>query len=271
MALADRRRINGPLTGTTPPLFTSTPESPVSLKSARDIRPVFIKTSLTPPAHGSAYLEIHTSTLKLSASVYGPRPLPPSAPFSPHARVTAEVKFAPFSTPGTRRGYVRDNFERDLSSQLQIALCRVINTAKYPKSGVDVFVTIIDTGSNAKEVNEFEILTAAINVSSVAVCDAGVEMVDLVSAGFVGRDAQGDIVCDPENVMEKMCLVSYMAARDEITMVWTKGEMDGEEVVKMTDVAAETAGRTRGVVSEAVKERVWSLQLGGKPDVKMSG
>lgn len=53
MALADRRRINGPLTGTTPPLFTSTPESPISLKSARDIRPVctsFLshKASLSP-------------------------------------------------------------------------------------------------------------------------------------------------------------------------------------------------------------------------------
>lgn len=40
--------------------------------------------------------------MRLARRSYGPKPTPPSAPFSAKARLNVEVKFAPFSS-GTRR------------------------------------------------------------------------------------------------------------------------------------------------------------------------
>ena len=272
-----------------------------------------LKTSLTPSATGSAFLELSApSTLKISASVYGPRPLPPQAGFSPNARITAELKFAPFSTEGSRRGYVRDALERDLSMQLQIALARSVRTAAYPKSGIDVFVTVLDCEGSIDEGGDglgcMQTLAGAITCSSAAIADAGIECVDLVSAGIAavvaggGGDGGGDgdggggsggsggeqqgeaghgssssgsganaaaaaggvaLVMDPSPLdryeVKAAALVGYMAGRDELTLVWTKGELEvagaGNEFERVVDKAVEVATQVRAVLNEAVQER----------------
>ena len=236
--------------------------------------------------------------------MYGPRPLPPQAGFSPNARITAELKFAPFSTEGSRRGYVRDALERDLSTQLQIALARSIRTAAYPKSGIDVFVTVLDCEGSIDEGGDglgcMQVLAGAITCSSAAVADAGIECVDLVSAGIAavvagggsggsGSEQQGQaghgsssgsggnpaaasaaaaaaaaadvtLVMDPSPLdryeVKAAALVGYMAGRDELTLVWTKGELEaGNEFERVVDGAVEAATLVRAVLNEAVRER----------------
>ncbi|KAA8893160.1 3' exoribonuclease family, domain 1-domain-containing protein [Sphaerosporella brunnea] len=273
MAMADRRRINGPTGATVPPVFL---EQTLALTAPRrapdELRKIFLKTSLTPPATGSAFLELSApSTLKLTASVYGPRPLPPSAGFSPHARLSAELKFAPFSTAGNRRGYVRDALERDLSTQLQVALARSVKTATYPKSGIDVFVTVLDCEGSIDDYNTLGIMQAlagAITCASAAIADAGIECVDLVSAGIAAAvGEQGSLVMDPSPLdgydVKAAALVGYMAGRDEITLLWTKGELniEGGDFESVVDKAVEVATQIRTVLNEAVKERV--LAVGG--------
>ncbi|RQM08775.1 hypothetical protein DH86_00002491, partial [Scytalidium sp. 3C] len=116
-------------------------------------------TGVTPSASGSAYLELEashssnqslpsipslaTSGLKLTCTVHGPRPLPKSAPFSPHIVLSTHVKFAPFATR-KRRGYIRDSSERDLGVHLETALRGVIIGDRWPKSGVEVIITILE-------------------------------------------------------------------------------------------------------------------------------
>jgi exosome complex component MTR3 len=230
-----------------------------------DVFAPVLKTSLTPPATGSAFLELGApSTLKLTASVYGPRPLPPSAGFSPHARITAEIKFAPFSTAGNRRGYVRDALERDLSTQLQVALARSVKTAAYPKSGIDVFVTVLDCEGSIDEdgLGCMQALAGAITCSSAAIADAGIECVDLVSAGIAAAVEDGSIVMDPSPLdgydVKAAALVGYMAGRDELTLVRTMGELEvqGGEFEKVVDKAVDVATQIRTVLNETVKERV---------------
>ncbi|KAI5801527.1 3' exoribonuclease family, domain 1-domain-containing protein [Peziza echinospora] len=212
--MADRRRVVGPTEGTTAPVFASSPALAKPSRRERgpqDLRKVFLKTSLTPPATGSAFLELPSppspnsfSTLKLSCSVYGPRPLPPSAPFSAQARLSCELKFAPFASPNKRRGYVRDHTERDLSVQLATALQRSILLEKYPKAGIDVFITVLDcegeagaisgvssflggggggSGGAGVDVGLLGVLAGAITCASAAIADAGIECVDLVTGG----------------------------------------------------------------------------------------
>ncbi|PUU84127.1 3' exoribonuclease family, domain 1-domain-containing protein [Tuber borchii] len=312
--MTDRRRINGPAEGTTPPVFlTSSTHKPVIKRSPTTLRKIFLKTSLTPPATGSAFLELptpsnpSTPTLKLTASVYGPRPLPSSTTFSPDARLTAELKFSPFSTPGHRRGYIRDGVERDLSAQLSIALEKSVDVGKYPKSAIDVFVSVLDCegglgdagdgNDGGVEVGLMGVVAGAISCASAAIADAGIECFDLVAGGVAGLIRERGGVVEEDHVGEGMeagedisgarhgekknrgialvldpsptdgyiilaaAAVGYMAARDELTLVWTKGSMgregDGtDEVERLVDGAIAAATSVRLVINEAVKERL---------------
>ncbi|KAI5805143.1 3' exoribonuclease family, domain 1-domain-containing protein [Geopyxis carbonaria] len=264
--MADRRRTNGPSIPTAPPVFLSTHTPPLPPRAPDELRKIFLKTSLTPPATGSAFFELSApSTLKLTASVYGPRPLPPSAAFSPNARITAELKFAPFSTSGARRGYVRDALERDLSAQLQTALAGSIKASVYPKSGIDVFVTVLDCEGDidvgAGGLGAMQALAGAVTCASAAVADAGIECVDLVSCGIAARRGNG-VVLDPSPLdagdedVGSAALVAYMAARDELTLVWTWGEAEVEAVEELVDAAVGVAGQIRSVLNGAVREKL---------------
>ncbi|KAF8437395.1 3' exoribonuclease family, domain 1-domain-containing protein [Terfezia claveryi] len=272
--MADRRRVVGPTDGTTPPVFSPSPSStsvPPSKRVCRDrgpqdLRQIFLKTSLTPPAVGSSFLELpsppthsNSSTLKLTCSVFGPRALPHSAPFSPQARLSCELKFAPFASPLKRRGYVRDHTERDLSVQLATALQRSILLEKYPKSGIDVFVTVLDCGGGGGsggggggggvDVGLLGVLAGAITCASAAIADAGIECLDLVSGGVsalvrkrggggdddaMGQEMEDEfvVVQDPspeEHALGDIvaaCAVGYMAAREELTEVWMRGVVE---------------------------------------------
>lgn len=174
---------------------------------------VVLKTGLTPSASGSAYLELEpssiallgarslakpSSALKLSCTVHGPRPLPRSAPFTSQLLLSTHVKFAPFASR-QRRGYVRDNSERDLAVHLETALKGMIISERWPKSGLDVVITVLEgeednyvgqaSSKTAEEKGRSEgwgamsILAGCITVASAAVADAGVDCVDLVTGG----------------------------------------------------------------------------------------
>jgi exosome complex component MTR3 len=218
-----------------------------------------LQTSIIPSASGSAYLEIPststpststlvspTSTLKITASVQGPKPLPRSAPFSPSLLLTTTVKFAPFATRH-RRGYIRDSTERDLGVHLESALRGVIIGERWPKSGVEVVVTILegdedgwwgdsDTGASASGSGWglLNVLAGCITVASAAITDAGIDCVDVVTGGVAAITRNTDSkdltrLLDPCPAEHKeivaACAVAYLASRDEITEMWMKGDV----------------------------------------------
>lgn len=118
-------------------------------------------------------------------------------------------------------------------------------------------------------------LAGAITCAAAAIADAGIECVDVVTAGIaavVGEE--GRVVLDPGAEVEEVravALVGYMAARDEVTLLWTRGEVEGGELAGLVDAAVEVAGRVRGVVNECVKERVVAALEAARGDVEMSG
>ncbi|MCJ1250468.1 3'-5'-exoribonuclease [Trapelia coarctata] len=274
--MTDRRCINGPAGGTTPPVFaapltrsspSNTTESINRSRAPTELRKIFLKTGLTPSASGSAYLELEqgpysssslvsfvsqVSSLKLTCTVHGPRPLPRSAAFTPNALLSATIKFAPFATR-KRRGYLRDSSERDLAVHLETALRAVIVADKWPKSGVEVLVTVLEgeeepwwnQESNAAQTSHegsscldmMSVLSGCITVASAAIADAGLDCVDLVSGGVAAivrqsaststassRNSEIQIVLDPtaSDYMEilAICVVGYLRSRDEISELW---------------------------------------------------
>ncbi|SPO02636.1 related to 3' exoribonuclease family protein [Cephalotrichum gorgonifer] len=254
--MADRRRINGPPGATRAPVFRDVPSAlPARTRPANAARGVFLKTGVTPSASGSAYLEFAappsatnssaTSGMKLTCTVHGPRALPRSSPFSPHLVLTTHVKFAPFATR-QRRGYVRDTSERDLSVHLETALRAAVLADRWPKSGVDVIVTIVegDYEAYASQSGRDEtwdlmnVLGACITVASAAVIDAGIDCIDSVTGGvaaFVSSDTDDTpvIILDPalseSPEVLAACCVAYLPSRDEISAVWLKGQLPSSD------------------------------------------
>lgn len=214
MQAADRRRINAPAGGTTPPVFNAPKDvqlqRPSRTRTANEHRKIFLRTGIVPSASGSAYFELppqrqsdereifapSSSNLKISCTVHGPRPLPRNAQFSPNLLLSANIKFAPFATRN-RRGYVRDGTERDLSVHLETALRGVVIGERFPKSACDVVITVLEGeedswwvdssedsgGGNRSGWGAMTVLAGCITAASAALVDAGIDCLDLVSGG----------------------------------------------------------------------------------------
>ncbi|PHH55642.1 Exosome complex component MTR3 [Ceratocystis fimbriata CBS 114723] len=285
--MADRRRINGPAAATNPPVYLPTKvENSSRTRSNDGIRAAFLRTGVTPTASGSAYLEIErqlsslqttkvTNGMKLICTVHGPRALPRSAPFSPHLVLATHVKYAPFATR-QRRGYLRDTSERDLSVHLETALRGSIIAERWPKSGVEVIVTIIEgddprdsiEGINNSDWDMMNVLAGCITVASAAIADAGIDAVDTVSGGVAalvpGAGSQSPvIVLDPvpseHTEILAMCCVAYMPSRDEITNLWLKGQIPPEVEgihLQLISRAIQAAKGSRSVLSTSLMEVV---------------
>ncbi|KAI1487738.1 exoribonuclease [Biscogniauxia mediterranea] len=282
--MADRRRVNGPVGQTVPPIYDTPPPKFVAKEKAQDaIRKIFLKTGVTPSASGSAYLELEnpsstgrsSTSLKLTCTVHGPRSLPRSAPFSPHIILTTHVKYAPFATR-QRRGYLRDSSERDLGVHLETALRGAIIADRWPKSGVDIIVTIIegDQDRNAPENQKddgwdmMNVLGGCITVASAAIADAGIDCVDTVAGGvaaLVARDekSQPAIVLDPAvaeyHKVFAACCVAYLPARDEVTNIWFKGQLPGADAMlysKMVEQSLVACRNANRVVIKALEDTV---------------
>lgn len=285
----DRRRLNAPPGGTAPPLFVAAQgakiEKPIRTRKADQHRKIFLRTGVVPTASGSAYYEIppitptipknllvpSSSSLKIACTVHGPRPLPRNAAFSPNMLLTSHIKFAPFATR-QRRGYVRDAAERDLGVHLETALRGVVIGERYPKSGCEVVITVLEgeedgwwgdagEGGKAGGWGMMNVLAGCITVASAALVDAGIDCVDLVSGGVAAltgpASSQNEgLVLDPcpsEHDIRAACVVGYLQSRDEITEMWMKGDA-GSDVETLIDHAVKASTLTRTVLAEAIKE-----------------
>ena len=256
-----------------------------------------LKTGLTPSASGSAYLELEPSTpiraskslaskasaLKLTCTVHGPRPLPRSAPFSPQLLLSTRIKLAPFAER-QRKGYIPNAGEQDLAAHLETALRGVLIGERWPKSGVDVVITVLegedDNAWNNGQLSEsgrsecwgmMSILSGCITVASAAIVDAGIDCIDVVTGGVAAivrePTAPLQVLLDPcpsdREEIYAACVIGYVQSRDEITELWTKGNImaskdsDGVNPVgfeSLVDQAVEAAMAARLVLIEAIKE-----------------
>ncbi|KAK0388730.1 hypothetical protein NLU13_4973 [Sarocladium strictum] len=282
--MADRRRVNGPSGATVPPVYDEEVPSLSRHREPNGIRAVYLKTGVTPSASGSAYLEIEAqdvsriSGMKLTCTVHGPRSLPRSAPFSPHMVLSTHVKYAPFATKH-RRGYLRDASERDLSTHLETALRGAIIADRWPKSGVDVVVTIIEgeqarqtaVAEGSEEWDMMNVLGGCVTVAAAAIADAGIDCVDTISGGVAalvsdGSDAEPRVVLDPvPSEHEKIlaaCCVAYLPTRDEITNLWLKGSVPSSNSGLHSALISKAVHASRGVnyaVSQSLNEAVGAI------------
>lgn len=138
---------------------------------------------------------------------------------------------------------------------LETALRGVIIGDRWPKSGVEVIITILEgeedrwwgdergrqEAISAGEWGMISVLSGCITVASAAIADAGIDCVDVVSGGVAAlvrnqgspstKDSKNTatLVLDPvpseHQEILAACVVAYLPTRDEITDIWVKGEI----------------------------------------------
>jgi len=151
---------------------------------------------------------------------------------------------------------------------LETALRGVIIGDRWPKSGVEVIITILegeedqwwgDEGGGA-EWGMMSVLSGCITVASAAIADAGIDCVDVVAGGVaavVKNSAKQSLVLDPVPSEHKevvaTCIVGYLPQRDEITDLWVKGDI-GVGYEDLADNAVQAALGAHRVLVAALKE-----------------
>lgn len=218
-----------------------------------------------------------SSGLKLSCTVHGPRALPRSMPFSPHIILSTHVKYAPFATK-QRRGYLRDSSERDLSVHLETALRGVIIGDRWPKSGVDIIISVIEgdqdrsapQGQDEEEWGIMNVLSSCVTVASAALADAGIDCVDTAAGGVAALVRSGGssggrqaVVIDPipleHDEILAACCISYLPSRDEVTNLWFKGDIPASDTTiynELVEKGIQAAVHANQVVVACLKETV---------------
>ena len=123
----------------------------------------------------------------------------------------------------------------DTVAIIETALRGVIIGDRFPKSGCEVVITILEGeedafwgdrqgGERSGGWSMMSALAGCITVASAALVDAGIDCVDLVSGGVAALVKNGEpgteqVVLDPapvEHNLKAACVVGYLQSRDEI-------------------------------------------------------
>ena len=166
----DRKRITGPEFSVRPlPSPENMDTSPTQTKDPQMLTPFILKYSVVPDATSSAYFESgHT---KIICSVFGPRQITKGKEDDEKAILNVEFKYLPFSCT-EHQGYAPSVKEKELSKFIREALVPAIRLELYPRTVVDVYVNVLEEGS--------DVVSGSVNCASAALLDSGIEMLDSV-------------------------------------------------------------------------------------------
>ncbi|KAG6760702.1 hypothetical protein POTOM_033881 [Populus tomentosa] len=176
-------------------------------------RPAFFRTGAVNSAAGSAYAEFGNT--KVIVSVFGPRESKKAMVYSDVGRLNCNVSCTTFATPV--RGLGSDN--KEFSSMLHKALEGAIMLETFPKTTVDVFALVLESGGSD--------LPVVISCASLALADAGIMMYDLVagvSVSCLGRNLIIDPILEEESFQDGSLMITCMPSRYEVTQLSITGE-----------------------------------------------
>lgn len=217
-------------------------------RGLEEFRPITVEVGVLKRAEGSAIFKFG-DTYALAA-VYGPRPMHPRHLQDPQkAILRCRYSMAPFSTnERVRPGISRRNVE--ISKVLNEALSSVIFFEDYPKTGIDVFVEVLQANASTR--------TAGLSAASLALAEAGVPIKDLISSCTVGK-IDGKIVLDVAGDEDQFGDVDMATAtignEDKFVLLQMDGIVTKEEFLKMIELAKKGCAEVYERQKNALKEK----------------
>lgn len=243
-----------PVAGSSVPFFSHKQPQQVLEEGVRldgrgyeEFRAVFLNTGAISQASGSAYAEFNKT--KVMAAVYGPRPSDRKTSFSEQGRLQCDVRLATFATRQRSKGLAQSADERDISAVVQAALEAAVQRHTFPKSNVDVYCLVLESGGADAAV--------AITAASLAIADAGIEMYDLVSACSVSR-VGGQLLLDPtadESYHEDgAVLLAMMPTANLVTQLVMTGEWSNSSSKEALELCMGGCAQIDSVVRQCLQE-----------------
>ena len=217
-------------------------------RDVNEFRPISIEVGTLKRAGGSAIFKFG-DTYALAA-VYGPKTMHPRHLQDPQKAVLrCRYSMAPFSTqerirPGVSRRSV------EISKVLNEALSNVIFFEDYPKTGIDVFIEILQADASTR--------CAGLNAASLALAEAGVPIKNLISSCTVGK-VEGKIVLDVGGAEDQFGDVDMASAtignEDKIVLLQMDGIASREEFLTMINLARKGCAEIYDKQKDALKEK----------------
>ena len=217
-------------------------------RKADELRPLKLQVGVLPNADGSAYIE-HGKN-KILAAAYGPREMHPKHLSLPDRMVLrCRYHMAPFSVQ-ERKSPAPSRREVELSKVIKEALEPALFLELYPRTGVDVFVEVLQADGGTR--------SAGITVASVALADAGIPMRDLISACAAGK-VEGQVVLDLTDVEDKAgdadMPLAYQPSANAITLLQMDGMSTIDEFEQAVKLAIEGCKQLNQIQKEALRAK----------------
>ncbi|KAK6246900.1 hypothetical protein QUC31_018465 [Theobroma cacao] len=255
-------------------------------------RPAFFRTGAVNSASGSAYAEFGNT--KVIVSVFGPRESKKAMMYSDIGRLNCNVSYTTFATPV--RGQGSDH--KEFSSMLHKALEGAIMLETFPKTTVDVFALVLESGGSD--------LPVVISCASLALADAGIMMYDLVAAvsvftlaallctslaicssnyynhaiidavlvpvyqlyvnkfdlvlDVVGKNLVIDPILEEESYQDGSLMLTCMPSRYEVTQLIFTGEWSTPDINEAMQLCLDACGKLGKVMRSCLKEATSASQ-----------
>lgn len=225
------------------PVFTDVDWVRPDGRGFHQCRPAYLRTGAVNSASGSAYIEIGNT--KVIVSVFGPRESKKAMMYSDIGRLNCNVSYTTFATP--TRGQVSDC--KEISARLHKALEGAIILDTFPKTTVDVFALVLESGGSD--------LPVVISCASLALADAGIMLYDLissVSASCLGKNIVIDPVSEEESYQEGGLMITSMASRKEITQLAISGEWSTPNLHEAMELCLMACSKLGEVMRACLKE-----------------
>ncbi len=222
-------------------------------RKLEELRSIKIQVGILPNADGSAYIQQGKN--KILAGVYGPREMHPKHLALPDRTVLrCRYHMAPFSVQ-ERKSPAPSRRDIELSKVIREALEPSIFLEYYPRTGIDVFVEILQADGGTR--------CASITAASLALADAGIPMRDLVVACAAGK-ADDTIVLDLMDTEDKKggadVPVALMPNLNAITLLQMDGILTFEEFEKAVNLALKGCRKIYTMQKEALKAKYESVK-----------
>ncbi|GMH11977.1 hypothetical protein Nepgr_013818 [Nepenthes gracilis] len=210
-------------------------------------RPAFLRTGAVNAAAGSAYAEFGNT--KVIVSVFGPRESKKAMMYSDIGRLNCNISYTTFAT--SIRGQGSDH--KEYSSMLHKALEGAIILESFPKTTVDVFALVLESGGSD--------LPVVISCASLALADAGIMMYDLVAAVSVsclGTNLIIDPVLEEESYQDGSLMITFMPSRNEVTQMTITGEWSTQKIHEAMELCLDACSKLRTIMSSCLKEAAFA-------------
>lgn len=222
-------------------------------RKPEELRSIKIEVGILPNADGSAYIQQGKN--KILAGVYGPRELHPKHLALPDRTVLrCRYHMAPFSVQ-ERKSPAPSRRDIELSKVIREALEPSIFLEYYPRTGIDIFVEILQADGGTR--------CASITAAALALADAGIPMRDLVVACAAGK-ADDTIVLDLMDTEDKKggadVPVALMPNLNAITLLQMDGILTFEEFEKAVNLALKGCRKIYTMQKEALKAKYESVK-----------